>query len=103
MRDSVNGRTSFTYVYRKDFDIMFGTEEVSISVFQLLGVACRELMSLSTRVKKGRSQMHLQASTALNRIVYHRILWSEHCYFALVAFPIDCWACLVDFFQFLFT
>ena len=98
MHDSVNGRTSFTYMYRKDYYIMFGIEEVSISVFQLLGVACRELMSLSTRIKKGR-----QATAALNRIVYHRILWSEYCYFALGAFPIDCWACLVNFFQFLFT
>ena len=80
---------------------MFGIEEVTVSVFELLGIACQELMNLSARIKKGRVQMHLQP-TALDRIVYDQMLWSEYCYFALVAFPIDCWACLVIF-QFLFT
>ena len=68
---------------------MFGIEEVTISVFELLGIACQELVSLSTRIKKGLSQIQMPAPT-LNRIVYHRILWSEYCYVALLAFPIDC-------------
>ena len=68
------------FTYRKDYDVMYGNEEVTISVFQLLGIACRELMSLSTRIKEGQSQMHLQTNTTPNRMIYYRILWSEYCF-----------------------
>ena len=47
-----------------------------MSVFQLLAIACKEMMNLSAQIK--RSSHQRQADSALNRIIYSRILWSKH-------------------------
>ena len=55
---------------------MYGVEENSVSVFQLLATACKEMMNLSAQIK--RSSHQRQADSPLNRFIYSRILWSKH-------------------------
>ena len=54
---------------------MCGVEENSVSVFQLLATACKEMMNLSAQIKHSHQR---QADSSLNRFIYSRILWSKH-------------------------
>ena len=62
-------------INRKDFHILYGPEEVSISVFQLLATACKEMVNLSAQLKRTHQR---QADSHLKRFIYSRILWSKH-------------------------
>ena len=54
---------------------MYGSEEVNMSVFQLLATACKEMMNLSAQIKRSHQR---QTDSPLNRVIYSRILWSKH-------------------------
>ncbi len=58
---------------RKDFDVMFGHEEASSSVFVLFATACKYLLNLSMQLKNSRPN-----NIATKRIMYCRLLWSEY-------------------------
>ena len=54
---------------------MYSPEEVNFSVFQLLAIACKEMMNLSTQLKCSHQR---QTNSPLNTFIYFRILWSKH-------------------------
>ena len=58
---------------REDFDIALSPEKIT-SVFHLLATACRELMSISTKLK---NMQNSPGNGGTKTLIYCMILWSE--------------------------